>query len=252
MTSRCPSPGLKPASRRGFTIVELLVVVSLLAVLGTFTFLASRQVRQAGNRVVSANNLRQWGQAMIASLPDRANIMPADGQGATPLYNDYANAWFNVLPPYLNLKPLGDLKKEGRLPRPGERSLWINPAVPTSVGNDFRSDFFCYAVNYFMTDNSASPNTYVHAGRIPYPASTVFMGEKNDNFANLSPNYVRGYFGNALTINSPEALAHFVFCDGHVELVPRKRFSPALGAPTELDPPQPGLINFRPYAGAKH
>jgi len=236
----------------GFTLVELLVVVSIIIVLGSLSFLSSRMVRQGGQRVVSSNNLRQWGQAMIASLADRNNMMPGDGQGATPLYGDYSHAWFNVLPPYLNLKPLGDLRKEGRLPRPGERSLWINPAVPASVAKDFRTDFFCYAVNYYMTDNAAKPVTYVNAGHILFPASTVFMGEKNDNFASLSPNHVRSYFGTAVQPTSPDAMSHFVFCDGHVELIPRRRFSPSLGAVTEADPPQSGLVNFLPYPGAKH
>jgi prepilin-type N-terminal cleavage/methylation domain-containing protein/prepilin-type processing-associated H-X9-DG protein len=60
---------------RGFTLVELLVVISLIALLVTLILPAVQQAREAARRIHCRNNLRQMGLA-LASYNDAFGIHP--------------------------------------------------------------------------------------------------------------------------------------------------------------------------------
>lgn len=67
-------------SSRGFTVVELLVTIAIIAILAALLLPAVQQAREASRRVVCANNMRQIGLAMHQYVSGHG-VFPA-GQGA--------------------------------------------------------------------------------------------------------------------------------------------------------------------------
>jgi prepilin-type N-terminal cleavage/methylation domain-containing protein/prepilin-type processing-associated H-X9-DG protein len=63
-------------TKKGFTLVELLVVISIIALLIVITLPAANKVQNSARRIACASNLKQIGLGMIAYLDDNNSVMP--------------------------------------------------------------------------------------------------------------------------------------------------------------------------------
>lgn len=238
-----------------FTLIELLVVITIIAVLAALLFPVINNIRQRSKQSVSMNNLKQWGVALNRSLADNNGFLPDDGQGSTSIKIAEPKSWFNRLPPYIDEKPLSDPFYATNPPKPGDRSVWVNPAVPKDDGmkyvkppNEF---LFCYAMNAYLYSSKENPNGKDHTqplSRVEYPSATVFMSEKGDGFANCVPKYIKAYFGAGDPTYDKNNAAHFLFCDGHVELIKRAVFEDASATDNVTIDPH---FTFIPFLGAE-
>ncbi|MDQ3814990.1 MAG: type II secretion system GspH family protein [Armatimonadota bacterium] len=67
------------ASRHGFTLLEILVVVAIIAVLASMLFPALVKAREGARRVSCLSNMRQFGMAIQMYTMDHSERMPGPG-----------------------------------------------------------------------------------------------------------------------------------------------------------------------------
>jgi prepilin-type N-terminal cleavage/methylation domain-containing protein/prepilin-type processing-associated H-X9-DG protein len=234
---------------RAFTLIELLVVIAIIAILAGFGMKVAAGARQRSNMAASISNLRQWWTALSASLADSDGRLPSDGANGGAADISDPDAWFNRLPRYIGEKALKDITAAADAPKPGKKSVWINPAVPTSDGTKYvqppGSYLFCYAMNDYLSNDTERT---MKLTRVENHVATVFMGERGDDQPVLKVDGIKAYFGGGKPESDPENSANFLFCDGHVGTLKRSEFSdPRAVNVTQLD----RNFTFIPYANAK-
>ncbi len=130
--------------RLGFTLTELLVVLSILAVLGALAVPALRGALDRADRTVCLSNLRQIGQAMHEFVTDRGHYPAAewpieDASGRVV----ERRRWYHALAPYLDaprtawssgqgraeIDPVTRLATEAVLPSEDDRDQRVFPDV---------------------------------------------------------------------------------------------------------------------------
>jgi prepilin-type N-terminal cleavage/methylation domain-containing protein len=128
--------------RAGYSLVEVLVVVAILALLLGLTLAAIQKARMGANRTESFNNIRQlllathhYAAAHDGALPEVA--MPVKPDGHTTV--------FNLLLPYLDDGAIWqNVRRDMRNYRV---HVYLNPADPSLVDLDRAADTASYGAN---------------------------------------------------------------------------------------------------------
>ena len=141
-----------PCTRRtgsGFTLVELLVVIGIIALLMSLLLPALNRAREAAKEAACMNNLRQWGLGLAMYVDSSKGQLPADDidgdtpaaamQGPDGLGWESPALWFNAVPQKISRKTYDQMQVEHlagaqRLPFEGEHSTFVCPSTSVAVG----------------------------------------------------------------------------------------------------------------------
>lgn len=219
-----------PFRRCGVTLMEVLLVISVLILLLAMLFPSLKEAKEQARRILCQNNMRQWGMATQYYRDDNRDYLPTEGSFLEVSRRD---TWFNVLPPYLNAPAYSEVEGQGKDIREfPELHMWICPSK--NLTKEYKSSSgknqFHYAMNMVLDGMNSSltpgfPDTgdQIQARVFSKHPNTVFMFDIFDNSPagyqrHVGTKYHRG-FGNVLMLSGSVAAfrPHDFVEDGNFE-----------------------------------
>lgn len=188
-------------SKRGFTLVELLIAISILAILAGILLPVLQQSRRKGRQQVCASNMRQDMIAIRAYVDDYDDEWPDE----TAWKEWYYEGNVSLMCPDLRLR---DAPPEGGIPGYSMNSAFIN-------GTEF---FTSRSTGNTVVTKRASRND----STVLFPSTTVALVETviSRSYTNCYDPYleVDPYpYGQPEIWKRHNGGCNYAFCDGHVK-----------------------------------
>ena len=206
-----PAPGLfSRVQSAGFTLVELLVVISIIAVLVAIILPVFSKVKAGGDASKCISNQRQTGVLLAQFAADNDNYYPHLG-------NSNADSWTKRLAEYFpNDSKVQTLANTGS--KNLTKSIFFCPAHKNKIlrGGISSTD---YAVNYHMFNGTQ--NRGYKLLMIPTPQRTMVLVDGSDELSSDASSII--YNPKTLEQGWPytgsvhRETANLLFVDGHVE-----------------------------------
>ncbi len=215
-------------NRAGFTLVELLVVIVIIAVLSTLAFVGSSRFRKSAQAAVGVSNVRQIGaQWMLFSSDNNGIILRSFGTAVDDRNGDGSIDGADAMDWTLHLASMvsglpsdasdEDFEKCGR-----DLGIFTDPLLVAAARGNFdpETQWSTYSYNGFIGEDSAdenqNPNRIRRMTQVGNPSKLVILTA-------LKPNEQGGF--NLNVYKSQNAVAFdlyggkvpVAFGDGHVE-----------------------------------
>jgi prepilin-type N-terminal cleavage/methylation domain-containing protein/prepilin-type processing-associated H-X9-DG protein len=220
---------------KGFTLVELLVVIGIIALLIAMLLPSLRKAKESSQRTACLSNVRQIGAALLMYVNDNRDALPyapRTGFNAADAFYWHATNFAEIgnhgLGSYLNLSPTNF-------------KVMLCPSDAWEIRKNGGKFFFSYTINYFMNGNAGK-----HVNRfsmVQTPAQKIYAYEEDPSTIDdangelwnttwpsldlLSSAHDNGNVrqrpdgAQAAGVPNGEVRGNVVFCDGHADYVPR-------------------------------
>lgn len=205
---------------RGFTVIELLIIVIIGAVLVSIVIPAIFAAKQKAQQIVCVNNLRQLFLAFEQYTNDNNGLLPRpNNSGTSKAGTKICNAevWFKAVDSYLTTLQLpserGEISQEERLLLIKQDPIF--KTIPLSEQDNTRT----IKVNQNLVPASDCQR-YIET--IENPTKTVLLFDGNiynssGNYSSAVANKFEGSYGSVAQRHSKAA--NILFIDGHVERI---------------------------------
>ena len=169
----------------GFSLLELLLVIAIVAVLAGLLLPALARAKAKARSAQCLNNLRQWGLAFRQYADDNQDYLPRRGQGVKPLEQiDRPEDWFNALPPYLKLPSYQQLFTNHQRLDPISPSVFVCPVAVDPGSNHFLP----YAMNMNLCPWGNSGTTEAtRFSDVARPAQVVALADGSGPYSATYP-----------------------------------------------------------------
>lgn len=206
--------GVMPCRARGFTMVELLVVIAVIGMLLALLLPAVQNARASARKTQCSNNLRQVGLAMLMFCHDNNGRFPQTSHTSSVP----EQAWLYTLAPYT--ESVDEIRICPDDPQGDER---------------LRRKQTSYVLNAYITNETTAGVTNLH--RLKATTRTIMLFELADQrptdvytdhvhsfnwfrLSNINNKKVYQELTNEITTKRHLGSAHYLYADGHVATIP--------------------------------
>jgi prepilin-type N-terminal cleavage/methylation domain-containing protein/prepilin-type processing-associated H-X9-DG protein len=217
----------RQVNKRGFTLLELLVVMAIIAVLAALLLPSMNRAKNAARRATCQAIQRQWGFALSLYQAENGNNMPRHSLGTSSPTDwtqvasaDADDVWYNELPRSLGWRAAGDYQLN-RAAFYQKDSLFFCPMakMPPSPGSS-NVVLFSTAMNSRLKD---ARGRAVKVTTVQQPTATVvFLENRLMGESKVDPEQIDTDLGQPTSDAERFSARHtgagnIVFVDGHVE-----------------------------------